>query len=255
MAVEWWVRRREKRLRRVKIETVYPLQNGAYRFECLILAPDFSFADQIFDIIDDLRTTVAGTVIVYFDQAQKELVLKSKIVSHVRVALAIRVNQTLEIYSSRPSHACNRTSLGPSDLSAICDVNGLQTFRDLTEELNFNGCKLKVGAVLYEPNVIGPPDFTSDLLFKPLKNLSGVEVQLLNLIADTLNFSIEFYTFHETELWGAIYSQTNFTGMFKMLANRSVDVLIGGLYVTLPRTQLFDISNPYRFVLSFYRPP
>lgn len=227
------------------IMCVFQIDFGQHEF--LILAPNSNFTGQIISRMNSIRNVSDDSAfLVYFEEQEKKLILESELAFYPRVWLAVRVERTIEVYSTNPSDLCDKMDWSSPALSATCSSNKeLFIQSSLHRNLDFSGCRLKVGTVINAPNTIYPSTSMPAPLFMPLNNLTGLEINLLDMIAEHLNMSTEYYIFDELNVWGIVYSTNNFTGMYQLLNNRSMDVLIGSLYITWLRTQVFDMTIPF----------
>lgn len=114
-----------------------------------------------------------------------------------------------------------------------------------------SGCNLYVGAIIWPPNIIGlnlepPVD-----LYRPETNLRGVEIKLMNVIAERLNLVPHYYVYGIEENWGNIYSFELATGIFGALADWEIDVAIGTITLTESRYKFTDSSIQYLQVFAY----
>lgn len=100
----------------------------------------------------------------------------------------------------------------------------------------FQNCSLKVTYVIREPYVIDDEN---------IENSIGIEIKLLNTIANKLNLTI-FYK--RTKLSrGDITDDGNTTGLLKQLKNGKTDIILGGYGITNARLMHFDATKPYLY--------
>ncbi|KAF5289204.1 hypothetical protein FQR65_LT00090 [Abscondita terminalis] len=96
---------------------------------------------------------------------------------------------------------------------------------------NLNGCTLRVQPVIWPPYVLPPK-----------KNVfsEGVEIQLLNTMADEANFTIQYLTTNKTQNWGTIANNGSASETLLVLQNEKCDTVVGSFAATLERHKHFD---------------
>lgn len=99
---------------------------------------------------------------------------------------------------------------------------------------NLHGCLFKVRAVVWPPYVL-PPKNGMGLTFT-----DGLEVRLLNTMAEVANFSISYSVSEKVQDWGNIDKDGTATGAHLVLKNREADIAIGSFAATVMRNYYFD---------------
>lgn len=101
-------------------------------------------------------------------------------------------------------------------------------------------CNLKVVAFIYEPVVImegGKNNYT----------LHGSDIEILNLMASALNFTIEYLFDPEPGAWGLLKDDGEATGGFLKLINHQADAMIGMLSRTYGRSKYITYTSTIVF--------
>lgn len=103
--------------------------------------------------------------------------------------------------------------------------------------LNMKGCKLRVGAVTYPPFVTKTKAGT----------LSGIEVELVSLVGELINYSTQYRVMELGENYGEInYKQLrNSSGIVGLLVREQLDCMIGGLLPDVNRSNVINTSITY----------
>lgn len=101
-------------------------------------------------------------------------------------------------------------------------------------------CEIKVYYTAHPPYVINAEmGFQSSNYFFS----QGFEINLLNMIVGHLNLTVKY--FHSGDFWGEVYENGTITGDFRLLLNKSADVLIGSYTKTELRETYFELSLTY----------
>ncbi|XP_061398867.1 uncharacterized protein LOC133334568 [Musca vetustissima] len=128
---------------------------------------------------------------------------------------------------------------------------------------NFHGCKLTVCGHVVEPLLQFNGDVNNRKHLKDMSRLSGIEGEILKLVASTMNMKLEYrFTSNDYRVTSNDYSvrwDSNFTGCLADLHERRADMAIGGLGALMPNSTKFSISythhtSPYVFVVRGGRP-
>ncbi|KAL3276286.1 hypothetical protein HHI36_024174 [Cryptolaemus montrouzieri] len=127
-----------------------------------------------------------------------------------------------------------------------CKFGDITTSDYKNENDTFTPCLLKIKAVVWPPYVIFPKSLNKTLQNKPVEKmlLSGIEVELMNLISKYLGIDVEYYVSLKED-WGRSFFNGSATNTMKDLMTKEIDIAIGSLTVTNSRTFLFGISHPY----------
>ncbi|XP_018570362.1 uncharacterized protein LOC108909997 [Anoplophora glabripennis] len=149
-------------------------------------------------------------------------------------------NTNFKVYSWKPysSHSCgtNFSDVLPvgSCSFGVTDSN-IDWFRNKIPK-NLHGCPVKVKYMVWLPYVMSVkpiaqvPHYDADL---------GIDVNLLNVIANTLNLSL-IYQKSSFDGWGGVGKDYSATKDLKLLKENNVDLVVGGYVNTPHRTVLFD---------------
>ncbi|XP_021707886.1 uncharacterized protein LOC110678801 [Aedes aegypti] len=113
---------------------------------------------------------------------------------------------------------------------------------------NFKGCSMDIGIVLLAPFTVLPQKYGS-------AEYSGLEVELLKVIANYFNFKIRFTPPPNGMQWGEL-RENGSTGLMGMIQVGSVDFAVGSIGRSLVRNTLLQagIGNFYDHVI-FAVPP
>ena len=125
---------------------------------------------------------------------------------------------------------------------------GKDLFIDKTQRLN--GEILKIVVLSHTPAV-----------FKNQKSdeivYSGIEVELIKVLSDVMNFSVEYYETPEAdeEKWGTKSENETFTGLLAEMEDGRADIAIADLHYTIFHLEIMDLSIPYNTeCLTFLTP-
>ncbi|XP_037932326.1 uncharacterized protein LOC119667112 [Teleopsis dalmanni] len=119
---------------------------------------------------------------------------------------------------------------------------------------NFYKCELRVCVYESPPFTQIKGDKNKEIDLLNLNRLSGIEGDLLKILAEKLNFSVRLTI---SEEFGIIGTESNSTGCFALLENDTVDIAIGGFSSALTHYYLFSSSYTYYdtkliFVIRMY---
>jgi hypothetical protein len=114
-----------------------------------------------------------------------------------------------------------------------------------TKEINFfgdkfaqlNNCSVRV-TTFEDKTTTHITDF-ADGSFK----IDGPYIDLLRVISQQLNFSVNFNVLREPSPWGLIYKNETMTGALKLLHEKKTDISLGFYYLRLNRINHFDRSS------------
>ncbi|XP_055611317.1 uncharacterized protein LOC129757935 [Uranotaenia lowii] len=117
--------------------------------------------------------------------------------------------------------------------------------------VDFNGCRLMVATFHYPPYII-----VSDDPITGKKSLSGIEGNMLDMIARKLNFTMEVIQLKGEVKWGAIKNQTAVSGAVKLVADGVANMTVGAFSMHGDRIAVLKQSSSYYTVkLIFTVPP
>ncbi|XP_031338203.1 uncharacterized protein LOC116167104 [Photinus pyralis] len=146
-------------------------------------------------------------------------------------------SSTFNVYAWNPSweFTCDVT---PKDVAIIdrCTNGSLMVGKNWYPDKirhNLKGCPLKVLAVIWPPYVL-PPVLG--------KFINGIEVKLLNTIAEVINGSILYLYSNTSQKWGYIHENGSATGPLLELKEEHCDLLIGSFSATNERSRYFDYA-------------
>lgn len=90
-----------------------------------------------------------------------------------------------------------------------------------------------------------PPSVIQETFDNGSFHLNGYEIEILNELANTLNFmkNIDFLTGKSP--WGRIYDNGSSTGAFKRVINGDLDMLIGNYFLYASRLKFLSASRSY----------
>lgn len=112
---------------------------------------------------------------------------------------------------------------------------------------NLNSCPIRVRPVIGLPYVSAPK---INLEFK-----NGIDIDIIDAIAQIANFSIVYSLSNVSYDWGLINNRTDGTGLMWSLLKGEVDIGMNGLMATNERFKYLDISRFYHIEkLSWYVP-
>lgn len=99
---------------------------------------------------------------------------------------------------------------------------------------NFYKCPIKVSTYEYPPNVMIEKLKNQSFVFK------GYEIEILNGLADILNFNLKLDIMTEPFAWGLIFPNGTASGLMKRTIIGQTDVGIGYLYLTFVRSKFMS---------------
>ncbi|XP_076266398.1 uncharacterized protein LOC143200039 [Rhynchophorus ferrugineus] len=120
------------------------------------------------------------------------------------------------------------------------DKNGSVIFNTIPKV--FSNCQIIVSYTNYPPYVINLPNETVSR--KNTLIYYGVDLTIITHIFSYMNISLQFLEGHQR---GKIECNLSAVGVLRQLANKNVDIAIGGYAQTYRRYKLFDLSAPYNF--------
>lgn len=108
----------------------------------------------------------------------------------------------------------------------------------------FNDCVVKVRIIDWPPYIINVPNNTIGKHQTYFDNF-GLEINMLNLIADKLKLQMQYVMSDVDQNWGNIYFNGTATGNLFYLQQQLSDIAIGAYAFTLQRSIFFDNSVSY----------
>ncbi|KAK8376279.1 hypothetical protein O3P69_008761 [Scylla paramamosain] len=106
---------------------------------------------------------------------------------------------------------------------------------------------VKVVTFEFEPSVLYYRDSSGKVEFP-----FGIDIEVVNALARTLNFTIIFEEPPKGELWGVEGEDGEWTGMVGRLARGEADIGVANLFLTLTRLGAVDYSAPYDAEVSCF---
>ncbi|XP_049816927.1 uncharacterized protein LOC126266587 [Aethina tumida] len=106
-----------------------------------------------------------------------------------------------------------------------------------------SNCKLRVSFVNYGPYFINLPNNTVSNQYSD----KGIEYNVLNLIAEKLNFTITYITSSIKYDFGDVYPNGTTFGQMRWLKDGQVEMAVSSYMVTLNRFRYFEASQPFMY--------
>ena len=94
------------------------------------------------------------------------------------------------------------------------------------------------------PLRIHAPDW-APFIYLDKDKVSGRDFDLIKIVAETLNFTLNLTVLTEPAAWGMIHENGSSSGVIKNLLEYKTDVIIGDLYLRRLRTKFMDASAEY----------
>lgn len=105
---------------------------------------------------------------------------------------------------------------------------------------NLRGCQLKVSTFeSLSPSVLRE-DFSNGSY-----RLYGRDVEVMNALAEKINFTMDIFYVVPYGGWGIIYPNKTASGAFGRAARRESDFILGNVFLKLERAELMEFSYPY----------
>lgn len=156
-------------------------------------------------------------------------------------------NSTIfDIHSWFPYANGNCGTYNQSTHIDVCEDGIFQKGNNLFPEkipLDLNNCPVKVRTIIWPPYVIAPKKYNRSQI--GINFTQGLEIQLLNTIAEAANFKVVYTLSKKIEDWGFILDDGNASGIFKSILAEEVDIGVSSLAATLNRFMFFDPTIPY----------
>nr|XP_053626923.1 ionotropic receptor 21a-like [Cherax quadricarinatus] len=105
---------------------------------------------------------------------------------------------------------------------------------------NLHGAVLTVVTFVWEPSIFYFRASNGSVLYQ-----YGVDIEVTRLLAQALNFSVQFVEPPEGELWGSQNKDGSWTGMMGLLDTDTADMGVANLYVSISRVGILDFTAPY----------
>ncbi|XP_055611342.1 uncharacterized protein LOC129757949 [Uranotaenia lowii] len=116
--------------------------------------------------------------------------------------------------------------------------------------LDFHGCPIRIASFYYPPYTMIKRDPKTGT-----KTLEGVEGDLLHLIADKFNFTVELVEVEEKVKWGVIKNKKAISGALKLTADGKVNISIGAFAMRGERMTLLKQSDSYYTMKMLFAVP
>lgn len=110
--------------------------------------------------------------------------------------------------------------------------------------LDMNGCIVRVRAIVWPPYIIPPVDF-NDTQSDNVNFTKGIEILLLNTVAQVANFTVQYSVSKVNQDWGILLLDGTGTGLMGALLRGEADIGIGALAPFDQRHYYFDASISY----------
>ncbi|CAH0553602.1 unnamed protein product [Brassicogethes aeneus] len=157
-------------------------------------------------------------------------------------------NETANVYAWYPYSKTNcGNNFNEIQIINKCEKDGLKKSVDVFDQSMFDlfACTFKVRTIFWQPFIINSTD-----------GPKGIEVSLLNTLADKLNMKLS-YSLSSTPLnWGAILENGTVTGIFQHMQEGKSDIAVAALGYEKNRVNYMDIGMPYFYdYLTYCVPP
>lgn len=106
-----------------------------------------------------------------------------------------------------------------------------------------NDCPVRVRVVQWPPYIMPPKQHIAGTELYDFDD--GLEINLINTIAERANFKIIYSMSHTTQNFGTVNSNGTTTGVFTVLREESADIAMGSLALSEQRAEKFDFSTTY----------
>lgn len=106
-----------------------------------------------------------------------------------------------------------------------------------------NDCPVRVRVVQWPPYVMPPKNHISGTEIYDFND--GLEIKLINTVAERANFKIIYYMSNTTQNFGTVNSNGTTTGIFSALKEERTDIALGSLALSDERGNKFDFSTTY----------
>ncbi|KAL3279625.1 hypothetical protein HHI36_017130 [Cryptolaemus montrouzieri] len=128
-----------------------------------------------------------------------------------------------------------------------CKFGNIIAFDNQIGNITSATCSLKVRAIVYPPYVILPAGINKNLPNNPVDQISltGIEVQLMNVISKYLKIKVRYYLSMKDE-WGELFFNGSSTNAMKDLLTGKVDITIGSFSINYIKFVIFEMSQQYQ---------
>ena len=166
------------------------------------------------------------------------------------VIVMFEENNEVLVYTFFPFNAMKCDDTTPFLINKIVDGNFLNgsenIFPDKMENL-FN-CPIRLSTAEHEVPFVNVAKLSNDSY-----KLEGLDITFLNILAEKLNFKIEFTSFAKESY---IFENGTMSGAFKVLSDGRADMTISSWYLKPNRLRFFDSTTTYSYdSLVFLVPP
>ncbi|XP_037727846.1 uncharacterized protein LOC119558390 [Drosophila subpulchrella] len=232
-------------------------QETSWEYTLFVVKDHTAFKDKVFYFPYELleREFFCMVVVTEFQspgtvkRTVGRIVAANLLLSFVNVVVVAQMeNGTVAIYSYKLFKANCTPGITVRQINHFDRTTGkpLQTMTDLypVRHGHLGDCPLNVGANHLPPHLIykrhrHPPPSNETI---PAQDVSGIDWDLLQLLAKALRFRIQLYMSHEPS---QIFGEGNVSGCFAQLADESVAIAIGGLSGSDKRRWQFSRSTVY----------
>lgn len=115
---------------------------------------------------------------------------------------------------------------------------------------NLRGCPIRITTFEFAPAVIVSRTENGTI------KLSGSDVEIINGLADVLNFRVDLNFMPNFGDWGVFHDNGSATGAYRLLLSNDTDVVVGWLYVSFRKSLFLDSTEAYFMVpMGFIIPP
>ncbi|XP_002042810.2 uncharacterized protein LOC6618553 [Drosophila sechellia] len=217
-----------------------------------------AFTGQVFIFPDELLEREFFCIVVVSEIQSPQFVrqtvgsiVKSNLMMHfVNVVVVAQLEDgTVGTYSYKLFKANCRPGITVRQINHFDRITGepQKSMPDLYPVRNghLGDCPFNVSATHLPPHLIykrykDPPPASNESI--PAEDLSGIDWDLLQLLAKALKFRIQLYMPQEPS---QIFGEGNVSGCFRQLADGTVSIAIGGLSGSDKRRSLFSKSTVY----------
>lgn len=115
---------------------------------------------------------------------------------------------------------------------------------------NLHGCPIRITTFEFPPAVIASRMENGTI------KLEGSDVEIINGLADALNFRVDLNFMPNFGDWGVFYDNGSATGAYRLLLANKSDIMIGWVYVSYAKSFHLANTEPYFMIpLGFIIPP
>ncbi|PSN30525.1 Ionotropic receptor 197 [Blattella germanica] len=182
------------------------------------------------------------------------ILLNSSNESHISFGRNLQMNvlPTLYMFLSYPHHSVD-TGCPDFQTLALTNCDNANKFVKKVDNLklqtlsdNFFGCPIRISTFPYEPFVFPPTQVHVNDTLTILLYTQGLEIELLHLIGQVLNLSLDFAPPPEDgELWGRLRPNGTWTGIRGDLIYGRSDVAFCGTVLSTQSKNVMSPTIPY----------